>query len=140
MVTDPIADFITRINNASAAKKASVSMPYSTLKESIAHVLNKAGYVKTVESKGKKIVKTLEVELAYISAPASAGANVIGEPVVHGVDRVSKPSRRIYQKAKDIRPFKNGFGNVVLSTPKGIMLDVDARKQKVGGEVLFKIW
>jgi small subunit ribosomal protein S8 len=140
MVTDPIADFITRIKNASAAKKASVSMPYSTLKESIAHVLNKAGYVKTVESKGKKIVKTLEVELAYIPAPASAGANVIGEPVVHGVDRVSKPSRRIYQKAKDIRPFKNGFGNVVLSTPKGIMLDVDARKQKVGGEVLFKIW
>jgi small subunit ribosomal protein S8 len=140
MVTDPIADFITRINNASAAKKASVSMPYSTLKESIAHVLNKAGYVKTVESKGKKIVKTLEVELAYIPAPASSGANVVGEPVVHGVDRVSKPSRRIYQKAKDIRPFKNGFGNVVLSTPKGIMLDVDARKQKVGGEVLFKIW
>jgi small subunit ribosomal protein S8 len=64
----------------------------------------------------------------------------VGEPVVHGMDRVSKPSRRIYQKAKDIRPFKNGFGNIVLSTPKGIMLDVEAKKQKVGGEVLFKIW
>jgi small subunit ribosomal protein S8 len=140
MVTDPIADFITRIKNASDAKKASVSMPYSALKESIAHVLHKAGYVKTVESKGKKIVKTLEVELAYIPTPANVGANVVGEAVVHGVDRVSKPSRRVYQKAKDIRPFKNGFGNVVLSTPKGIMLDIDARKQKVGGEVLFKIW
>lgn len=140
MVTDPIADFITRVKNASDAKKTSVSMPHSTLKESIAHVLHRAGYVKAVESKGKKVVKTLEVELAYVPAPASVGANVTGEPVVHGVDRVSKPSRRIYQKAKDIRPFKNGFGNIVLSTPKGIMLDVDARKQKVGGEVLFKIW
>ena len=136
MVTDPIADFITRINNASKAKKTSVSMPYSTLKESIAHALNKAGYVKAVEKKGKKVVKTLEIELAYVN-PSN---NYIGDAVVQGVDRISKPSRRIYQKSKDIRPFRNGFGNVVLSTPKGIMLDIDAKKQKVGGEVLFKIW
>ena len=132
MVTDPIADFITRVKNASDANKAVVCMPHSLLKESIAHVLAK--------SKGKKSEKTLEVTLSYIAAPASQGANVAGEPVVHGVQRVSKSSRRIYQKAKDIRPFRNGFGNVVLSTPKGIMLDVDARKQKVGGEVLFKVW
>ncbi len=140
MVTDPIADFITRVKNASDANKAVVCMPHSLLKESIAHVLAKAGYLKLVESKGKKSEKTLEVTLSYIAAPASQGANVAGEPVVHGVQRVSKSSRRIYQKAKDIRPFRNGFGNVVLSTPKGIMLDVDARKQKVGGEVLFKVW
>ncbi len=140
MITDPIADFIIRIKNGSEAKKASVSMPHSALKESIAHVLNKAGYIKSVESKGKKETKTLELVLAYISQPASEGANVIGEPVVHGVERVSKSSRRVYQKSKDIRPFKNGFGNIVLSTPKGIMLDVDAKKQKVGGEILFKVW
>ena len=116
-------------------------MPYSTLKESIAYTLNKAGYVKAIEKKGKKVMKTLEIELAYV-LPAGATASGVsaGEPVVHGVDRVSKPSRRIYQKAKDIRPFRNGFGNVILSTPKGILLDVEAKKQKVGGEVLFKIW
>ena len=136
MITDPIADFITRINNASKAKKLSVSMPYSAFKESVAHALSKAGYVKAVEKKGKTVIKTLEIELAYVNA----SNNNIGEAVVQGVDRVSKPSRRIYQKAKDIRPYKNGFGNVVLSTPKGILLDVEAKKLKVGGEVLFKIW
>jgi small subunit ribosomal protein S8 len=136
MITDPIADFITRINNASKAKKLSVSMPYSAFKESVAHALSKAGYVKTVEKKGKGVVKTLEIELAYVNA----SNNNIGQAVVQGVDRVSKPSRRIYQKSKDIRPFKNGFGNIVLSTPKGILLDVEAKKLKVGGEVMFKIW
>ena len=136
MITDPIADFITRINNASKAKKLSVSMPYSAFKESVAHALSKAGYVKAVEKKGKGVVKTLEIELAYVNA----SNNNIGQAVVQGVDRVSKPSRRIYQKSKDIRPFKNGFGNIVLSTPKGILLDVEAKKLKVGGEVMFKIW
>jgi small subunit ribosomal protein S8 len=141
MVTDPISDFITRIKNASDAKKPAVSMPYSALKESIAHALHKAGYVKAVTQEGKKVVKTLEIELAYVGGVAQMNGSIsMVEPVVKGVDRVSKPSRRIYQKAKDIRPFKNGFGNVVLSTPKGILLDVEAKKQKVGGEVLFKIW
>jgi small subunit ribosomal protein S8 len=141
MVTDPISDFIIRVKNASDAKKLTVSMPYSALKESIAHTLHKAGYIKAVGKEGKKVVKTLEIQLAYIGGAAQAnGAISAIEPVVKGVDRVSKPSRRIYQKAKDIRPFKNGFGNVVLSTPKGILLDVEAKKQKVGGEVLFKIW
>ena len=116
-------------------------MPYSALKEAIAHTLHKAGYIKAVSQEGKKVVKTLEIELAYIGGTAEASGIIsVVEPVVKGVDRVSKPSRRIYQKAKDIRPFKNGFGNVVLSTPKGILLDVEAKKQKVGGEVLFKIW
>ena len=130
MVTDPIADFIIRIKNASDARKASVSMPYSALKENIAHALLKGGYVTSVENKGKKIEKTLEINISYIGS----------DPKVHGVDRISKPSRRIYQKSKDIRMFKSGFGNVVLSTPKGILLDMDAKKAKVGGEVLFKIW
>jgi small subunit ribosomal protein S8 len=130
MVTDPIANFITTLKNASDARKESISVPYSVLKESIAHALMKAGYVSAIEKKGKKAVKTLEVALTYIG----------GEPRVNGVDRISKPSRRIYQKAKDIRMFKSGFGNTVFSTPKGVLLDVDAKKNKVGGEVLFKIW
>ena len=130
MVTDPISNFIISIKNASDARKASIEVPYSVLKESIAHVLAKGGYVSTIEKKGKKIIKTLEVGLVYID----------NEPRVHGVDRISKPSKRIYQKAKDIRMFKSGFGNTVFSTPKGVLLDIDARKHKVGGEILFKIW
>jgi len=130
MVTDPISDFITRIKNASDAGKASLSMPYSSLKENIAHVLAKGGYVDGINTKGKGIEKTLEITLTYMG----------NEPRVHGVDRISKSSRRIYQKSKDIRMFKSGFGNIILSTPKGVLLDVDAKKFKVGGEVLFKIW
>jgi small subunit ribosomal protein S8 len=130
MVTDPIADLITRIKNASDSRKESISLPYSTLKESIAHVLAKGGYVTSIETKGKKVEKTLEIGLAYIG----------GNPRVNGVDRISKSSRRIYQKSKDIRMFKSGFGNFVLSTPQGVLLDIDAKKAKVGGEVLFKIW
>jgi small subunit ribosomal protein S8 len=130
MITDPISNFIISLKNASDAKKTSISVPYSALKESIAHALKKAGYVLNIEKKGKKVIKTLDVELAYIGE----------EPRIHGVDRISKPSRRIYQKAKDIHMWKSGFGNTVFSTPKGILLDIDAKKNKVGGEVLFKIW
>lgn len=130
MVTDPIADLIVRIKNASEAGKATVSVPYSALKENIAHALSKGGYVGKVETNGKKIGKTLEIALVYIG----------GEPRVTGIDRISKPSRRLYQKSKDIRMFKSGFGNTVLSTPQGVLLDIDAKKQKVGGEILFKIW
>jgi small subunit ribosomal protein S8 len=130
MVTDPIANFITSLKNASDARKTVITVPYSVLKESIAHALMKAGYVSAIEKKGKKAVKTLDVSLVYIG----------DEPRVHGVDRISKPSRRIYQKSKDIRMFKSGFGNTVFSTPKGVLLDIDAKKHKVGGEVLFKIW
>ena len=130
MVTDPIADFIVRIKNAGDAGKASISVPYSALKENIAHALLKGGYITSVDTQGKKIEKTLEISISYMGS----------EPRVHGIDRISKPSRRIYQKAKDIRMFKSGFGNIVLSTPQGVLLDVDAKKSKVGGEILFKIW
>lgn len=130
MVIDPIADFIVRIKNAGDANKASVSIPYSALKENIAHTLLKGGYITSVDVQGKKIAKTLEIGIAYVDSM----------PRVHGIDRISKPSRRIYQKSKDIRMFKSGFGNTVLSTPQGILLDVDAKKAKVGGEILFKIW
>jgi len=130
MVTDPISNFIISIKNASDARKASVIVPYSVLKESIAHVLAKAGYLGAIEKKGKKAIKTLEMSIVYIGK----------EPRINGVDRVSKPSRRVYQKSNDIRMFKSGFGNTVFSTPKGILMDIDAKKHKVGGEVLFKIW
>ncbi len=130
MVTDPIADLITRLKNGSDAKKATVEVLYSKFAENVAHALKKAGYVTTIEKKGKKFIQNLELGVVYIN----------NEPRIQGVERISKPSRRIYQKSSDIRMFRSGFGNTFFSTPKGIMIDSDAKKYKVGGEVLFKIW
>jgi small subunit ribosomal protein S8 len=128
MITDPISDMIIRIKNGSDAGKASVVVIGSKLVENVAHALKKAGYLTTVEKSKEK--REIMLGLVYFA----------GEPRIHGVERISKPSRRLYQKARDIRTYRSGFGNVFLSTPKGIMTDVDARKQKVGGEILFKIW
>ncbi|MCX6716723.1 MAG: 30S ribosomal protein S8 [Candidatus Taylorbacteria bacterium] len=130
MVTDYIGDIIIRIKNGSVAGKEIISFPHSKLGSSIAESLLKAGYVKSVETKGKTIAKTVEVGLLYTD----------GSPRVHDVKRVSHLGRRIYQKSKDIRSFKNGFGNTFYSTPKGILNDLEAKKLNVGGEVLFKIW
>jgi small subunit ribosomal protein S8 len=131
MVTDPISDLIVRLSNGSMAGKASVTVSYSKLNENIAHALKKAGYITHVDRKGTQIKDGLELGIALMSN---------GQARIHGVERVSKPSKRIYQKYNDIRVYRSGFGNVFLSTPKGIMVDVEAKKQKVGGEVLFKIW
>lgn len=130
MVTDPISDLIIRIQNASFAGKATVVVAHSKFVENVAHALKKAGYLTTIEKTGKKTVKDLELGIAYVE----------NAPRIHGVERVSKPSRRIYQKSSDIRMYKSGFGNTFLSTPKGVMVDQEAKKNKVGGEVLFKIW
>lgn len=130
MVTDPISDLIIRLKNASDAKKAVVAITYSRFAESIAHALKKAGYVDTVEKSGKLFSKELILGLVYFDSG----------PRIHGVERISKPSRRMYQKACDIRMYRSGFGNTFLSTPKGIMSDAEAKKNNVGGEILFKIW
>lgn len=128
---DPIADMIVRIKNSSDSRKESVILPYSKLKVAILDVLMKEGFIESFGKKGKKVVKFIEVVLAY---------DADGEPKVHGVSRVSKSSKRVYQKSKDIRSVKNGFGILVLSSPKGIITDKTARTEKIGGEALFKIW
>jgi small subunit ribosomal protein S8 len=130
MVTDPISDLIIRLKNGSDAGKASVTVFHSKFVENIAHVLKKAGYLSAVEKKGDKLAKSLELGLVYFD----------GEPRIHGAERISKSSRRVYRKSGDIRVFKSGFGNAFLSTPKGVMVDMEAKKHKVGGEVLFRIW
>lgn len=130
MLTDPISDLIVRLKNGSDAKKSTVEVIYSKFAENVAHALKKAGYITSIEKRGKKFTKGLELGLVYLE----------GTPRIHGVERVSKPSRRLYQKSQDIRIYKSGFGNVFLSTPKGVMVDIEAKKNKVGGEVLFKIW
>lgn len=128
---DQIADMITRIKNAGDVHKESLVFPYSKIKFEIASVLQKEGYLKSVAKKGKKVTKFIEAELSYQDD---------GAPKVQGVQRVSKLSKRIYQKSKDLRSVKYGTGLLVLTTPKGIMTNKEAKKEKVGGEVLFKIW
>lgn len=127
---DSISDLIVRIKNASDVGKESFSITYSSLKEAILNLLEKEGYVKSFSKKGKKLQKTIEVELAY---------DEYG-PRVKGVERVSHLSKRIYSGAKDLKPVKQGHGLMVVTTPKGVMTNNEARKQNVGGELLFKIW
>jgi small subunit ribosomal protein S8 len=130
MVTDPISDFIIRIKNGSDAKKPVVIVSYSKFAENVAHALKKAGYIAFVEKKGKVFTRDLELGLIYQDSG----------PRIHGAERISKPSRRVYMKSDDIRMYRSGFGNSFISTSKGIMTDSEAKKNKVGGEVLFKIW
>ncbi len=128
---DHIADMITRIKNAGDVKKESLVFPYSKIKFEIATVLQQEGYLKSVSKKGKKITKFIEAELAY---------QPDGSPRIQGVQRISKLSKRVYQKAKEIYPVKYGTGTLILTTPKGILTGREAKKEKVGGETLFKIW
>ena len=127
---DPIADMIVRMKNASDSKKESVVFPHSKLKLAILDVLMKEGFIKSFGKKGKKVAKFIEVVLLY---------DVDG-PKIGGVERISKTSKRVYSKSKEIRKVKNGLGALILSTPKGIMTDKAAREAHVGGEALFKIW
>ncbi len=127
---DSIANFIIMLKNAGDSGKKSITVPFSNMNASIAKTLEKAGYIKSFSKKGKKVAKSMEVELAYSGS----------EPKIKGVERVSKLSRRIYGKSKDIRPFRQGFGVAVLTTSKGVLVDKDAKKENVGGEILFRIW
>ncbi len=131
MVADPIADFITRLRNAGAVRTESVSVPYSKLKHAIADKLLAHGYVRGVEKHGRKAKKTLEVTLAFKKD---------GSHRIEGAARVSRLGCRSYLKSAEIMPVKFGKGSLILSTPKGIMTGDEARKEKVGGEALFKIW
>ncbi len=127
---DPISDFLIRIKNAGMAGKPSVSVPYSNMKFAIADLLSQKGFIGKVHKKGRKNQKFLEVGILYNS----------GKSRIEDISLVSKPSRRQYGKAKEIRPFRQGYGITVLSTPKGILDGAHAKKANVGGEILFKIW
>lgn len=131
MVGDPVGDFIVRLANATAIKKASVSVPFSAFKMAIAEKLKDAGFLKSIEKKGKKVRKTMDIALKYDEAGRSA---------IEGVKRVSKPGRRMYRSAREIVPVRYGRGALLLSTPKGVLTDKEARKQNIGGEALFEIW
>lgn len=126
---DPIANMLVAIKNAGLVNKTSVILPSSKMKLAILELLKKEGYVKAVNvTEGVK--PTVEIILAYVDK----------SPRITDVKRVSKPSKRVYTGVKDIAPVKYGHGICVISTPKGIMTDKEARKEMVGGETLFKIW
>lgn len=118
------------IKNGGRAEHESVVVPYSKIKESIANCLMKEGYLSSVSKKTSKGFPILELGLVYVD----------GNPKVTGVERVSKSSCRVYKGMKEIKPTRNGYGLMVLTTPKGILTDKQARKEMVGGEVLFKLW
>jgi small subunit ribosomal protein S8 len=129
MVSDRVGDFIIRLKNAGAINKQTVSVPFSKHVEEIAHKLKGLGYVKEV-SKGKGPYE-FEVSLAYDER---------GRHKIHGVKRVSKPGRRLYTPSAEAHSVKNGMGARLISTPKGVLTDAEARKVRVGGENLFEIW
>jgi len=129
-MTDPISNMIIQLKNAGMAGIPSTTVPFSNLKFEIASLLQKEGYVASVEKKGKTVKKNLELGVAYNDK----------KPRISDVKRVSKPSRRVYLGVKDIRPVLQGHGIMVLSTPKGILTEKQARREHVGGEILFKIY
>ena len=130
MYTDPISDMLTRIRNALAARKGELVMPYSKFKHSLANVLLAEGFISGVnELPGR--VKSLQLNLKYDQA---------GEPVVTGIKRVSTPGQRIYLPADRIPRTNGGFGITVVSTSKGLLTDKQARKERLGGEVVCQVW
>ncbi len=129
-MVDVIAELINNLKVSNKAGKATLVLPYSKFRESVLETLKKEGYIKDFSTKGKKVIKTIEVELAYED----------NEPKIQGVQQISKYSRRMYTKSSEVRPVRSGYGSLVLTTPKGVMVDKEARKAKVGGEALFKIW
>jgi small subunit ribosomal protein S8 len=123
-------NLLIQIKNAQAVKKESIKISYSKLKEKILEVLKDNNYIEDFEKKGRGVKRILEIKLKYEN----------GKGAIDGIKFHSKPSRRFYLGYKDIRPVKHGYGLIVLSTPKGILTGKEARKAKVGGEVLFEIW
>jgi len=133
-MTDTVADMITRIRNAARVRHESVTMPYSAYRETIANTLVRGGYLSNVQKTGKRVGRVLECSISYF-------LNADGEKTAKIIDmqRVSKSSRRVYQGSKDIRVARGKYESYVLSTPKGILFDREAKKEGVGGEVLFKV-
>ena len=131
MMTDPIADMLTRIRNAVSIERPNVEMPISKVKRGVADVLKREGYIWDWAEVENQPVGQLRIELKY--GPS-------GEKVIRHVKRISKPGCRVYHRSKDLRPILNGLGISIVSTSKGVLSDREARQQKVGGEVLCEIW
>ncbi len=130
VVNDPIADMLTRIRNAQIAGHDNVSIPASNMKKSIAKILLSEGFVKNVEFLNDGVQGNIRVTLKYADK----------RPVIVGLKRISRPGLRVYARVNEIPKVLGGLGTAIISTPKGVMTDKEARKQAVGGEVLAFIW
>jgi small subunit ribosomal protein S8 len=129
-VNDPIGDLITRIRNAQMRNKSKVSTPGSHLRSRVLEVLKSEGYIRGYASVEKDGRSELEIELKYFE----------GSPVIKEIERVSKPGRRVYASVKNLPRINNGLGVAIVSTPKGVMADHEARDANVGGEILFTVF
>lgn len=129
--TDPIADFITCIRNACLAKKKKVVVFHSNIKEAIAKILVREGFLSSCETEVETGKKLLGIKLKY-------GPN--GEEIIHKIRRISTPGRRVYKRRKEISRVVSGLGVGVISTPKGIITDKECRRSNVGGEYLLEVW
>ena len=128
-LSDPIGDMLARIKNSQMRSHKKVELPSSNFKVKIAEVLKSEGYIINYKIKDEK-KPTLEIILKYNS----------GNPVISTIERISKPGRRIFSSAESLPKINNGLGIAIVSTPKGVMTDIDARKQRVGGEIICKVF
>ncbi len=131
MVTDPISDLLIRLKNGSQRRHETVMVPASKLKRAILHILKNEGYVEQVEDGTQDGHPVITVHLRYVGE---------GQPMITGLQRISKPGRRVYVGSKEIGKVRNGIGMSILSTSKGIMTDQESRRNKLGGEVLCSVW
>ena len=129
-LSDPIGDMIARIKNAQSRNHKKVDLPSSNFKVKIAEILKNEGFVKDFKVNSENNKNLLSLELKYHS----------GNPVINTFERVSKPGRRIFSSADGLPKINNGLGIAIVSTPKGVMTDLDARKQRVGGEIICKVF
>ena len=129
-LSDPIGDMIARVNNAQERNHKKVELPSSNFKAKIADILKNEGFIKDFKVDSNENKSVLSVELKYYS----------GNPVISTFERVSKPGRRIFSSAESLPKINNGLGIAIVSTPKGVMTDIDARKQRVGGEIICKVF
>ena len=136
MINDPIADMLTRIRNAQMAGHAVVAMPSSNIKKEIARILKEEGFIEdfSVNEGEKASQTTLQIKIKY------AGERRSKKPVIAGIERVSRPGRRVYTRHDEIPWVLSGMGISILSTPKGVMTGQRARQEGVGGEILCKVW
>jgi small subunit ribosomal protein S8 len=131
MMTDPIADMLTRIRNAGTARHAQTACPMSKLKQSVASVLQEAGFISDVRVEAQAGRAVLMIGIRYDDD---------GKPMIAGLKRISTPGRRVYVGKDEIKKVRNGLGVAVLSTSKGVVSDDQARAASVGGEVLCEVW
>jgi small subunit ribosomal protein S8 len=131
MMTDPIADMLTRIRNGAGARKASIDVPWSRHKEAVARVLVEEGYLAEAGLVEEQPFPVLRIGLRYDQGR---------RPVITGIRRISRPSLRVYVGHREIPAVRRGLGVSILSTPKGILADREARRQGVGGEIICQVW